>query len=316
MGIIDTLSAGFEVVRRKPWLILLPIALDVGLWIAPKLSILSLIRSLIREAIISVAAYPAMASNLREAGRSLEQLAGNFNLAALLSSAYLGMPGLLVSGTSFFGWSRQAIEVTGGLAFIALAMGLSLVGLFIGAAYLGPIAQEVRDGEADWPGLIRRLPRYWLRLIGSSLLILFALTFFTFPLAMMLGLFGLFSQGLASIIMGLGWFAVLWVALYLAFVPEAIIFGNDGVLQAVGHSIGIVRMNFWSTLGLLVLVNVIMTGLMLIWERLSISAPGALVAIAANAYVGTGLTAAVFIFYRERLRAWQQAIDELRSQMA
>jgi hypothetical protein len=312
VGIIDTLSAGFEVVRRKPWLVLAPVALDIGLWIAPKLSI----TRLFRQAMALLISYPGAGSNMREMAQALEQATESINLASLLAPGYLGVPNLLVSGPSFFGMSRQVIEVTGALALMALVTALSLGGLLIGALYLGPIAQEVRDGEIDWPALFRRLPRYWLRLTGASLLVVFVMLFFVSPLGLMFGLFGLFSQGLASIMLGMVWFSVLWVALYLAFVPQAILVGDDGVLQAIGHSISIVRMSFWSTLGLLVLVNVIMAGLMLVWDLLTVSAPGALLAIAANAYVGTGLAAAVLIFYRERLQAWQQAVDELRSQMA
>ena len=316
MGIIETLSAGFELVRRRPWLVLLPIVLDVGLWIAPKLSILSLMRGLLGEAAASVAAYPDMATRLPEMSQMLEKVAESANLGTLLSSGYLAVPSLPVAGTSFFGWTRQVVEVNSALGFVGLVAGLSLAGLMLGTLYLAPIADQVRDGCVDWPSLAGRLPRYWLRLLGAWFLIALALTFLGFPMVLMLGLFGLFSQGLASLMLGLASFAVLWVAFYLAFVPEAILYGEDGVLQAVGHSINVVRMHFWSTLGLLVLVNVIMAGLAFIWERLAKSAPGAVLAIAGNAYIGTGLTAAVFVFYRERLQTWQQAIEQLRSKLS
>jgi hypothetical protein len=36
-SVIDTLTAGYETINRRPWLILLPIALDLLFWLGPKL---------------------------------------------------------------------------------------------------------------------------------------------------------------------------------------------------------------------------------------------------------------------------------------
>ena len=39
MGVIDTLTAGFQVVVRKPWLLLIPLLLDLVLLASPKVSV-------------------------------------------------------------------------------------------------------------------------------------------------------------------------------------------------------------------------------------------------------------------------------------
>ncbi len=39
LGLIDTLSSGFKVVQRRPWLVLLPVLLDLWLWLGPHWSI-------------------------------------------------------------------------------------------------------------------------------------------------------------------------------------------------------------------------------------------------------------------------------------
>ncbi len=48
LGLIDTLSSGFKVVQRRPWLILPPILLDLWLWLGPRWSIQPLADSLLR----------------------------------------------------------------------------------------------------------------------------------------------------------------------------------------------------------------------------------------------------------------------------
>ncbi len=312
MGIIDTLSAGFDLVRKRPWLMALPVALDVGLWLAPKLSILSLVRSVVAE--LPAAVTGGNAEALREQGQMLVDLARSINVASLLSSTYLGVPGLGVGEmTSFFGRAQQVIELQGGLSLLALSLGLLLAGLLLASFYLGLIAQAVRDGRVDWRRLVARLPRYWLRLVGVGLIIVVVLASFTLPASLVMWLLTVLSPGLASLFMSAVLFLAFWMMLYMLFVPEAILFSEDGVVKAIWRSAMILRASFWPALGLLLLINVISGGLLFVWERLAVTAAGAIVAIVANAFIGTGLTAALFVFYRERLRAPGAAVEPQRS---
>ncbi|MDI7275628.1 MAG: hypothetical protein QME94_06585 [Anaerolineae bacterium] len=315
MGVIDTLTAGFDLVRKKLWLILIPVVLDLGLWLMPRLSIAGLVRDLLATLSASLAPN-SMPANLREVAQLWQELAESLDIGQLLAGAsvppaYLGLPSLPPAGaTTLFGLTREVIEIRGGLTLMGLAAGLFLAGLLWSALYLGALAQQVRDGRADWGALLRRLPRNWLRLLGAWLLIQVALLVIGFPLIITLTLaavvLGPFSLLIVSALM-------FWVVIYAAFVPYAIFMHEDGLLQAVARSVNVVRANFRSTLALIVLVFVIWFGLTLVFARLTGTTIGALVAIAANAFVGTGLTAAIFIFYRERLRAWQAAVGAQRS---
>ena len=49
-GVIDTLTAGYNLVNRHPWLLVLPLLLDVALWWGPQLSVAPLIADLMRVA--------------------------------------------------------------------------------------------------------------------------------------------------------------------------------------------------------------------------------------------------------------------------
>jgi len=77
----------------------------------------------------------------------------------------------------------------------------------------------------------------------------------------------------------------------------------------VRNSIKIVRRNMWSTLGLIVLVNLISAGLGLIWQRMAVASWGAPVGILCNSFVGSGLAASVLIFYRDRYARLQQDVQ-------
>jgi len=315
VGIIDTLTTGFDLVRRRPWLIALPVALDIGLWAAPKLSMVSLTRAVVSDLMTAATGVsPDALQGLREQGQMLLEMAESTNVASLIVSSYLGMPSLAVGEmTSFFGRARQVIELQGGLGLVALVGVLLLAGVFLAAGYLGLIAQVVRDGHVTWSSLLAQMPRYWLRLIGAGLIITLALMSFGLPAMLLVALFGSISPSLASLFLGLVVFLALWVFIYMLFVPEAILLGEDNVLKAIWHSALVMRSSFWPALGLLVLSNIIAEGLLYVWQMLAVTASGAVVAIVANAFIGTGLTAAFFVFYRERTRAPEPATEPQRS---
>ena len=76
----------------------------------------------------------------------------------------------------------------------------------------------------------------------------------------------------------------------------------------------VVRHNFWSAMGMILLVNIINTGLGFVWIRLLMqSTIGTVFAILANAYVGTSLSLAMFVFYRDRVGTWSPSLPQRRS---
>jgi hypothetical protein len=71
---------------------------------------------------------------------------------------------------------------------------------------------------------------------------------------------------------------------------------------AIGRSLRLVQENFWPTLGFILLSNLITLGIALLLVQLaSIALWSALAAIVINAYIGTGLSLALLVFYRSRL---------------
>jgi hypothetical protein len=74
-----------------------------------------------------------------------------------------------------------------------------------------------------------------------------------------------------------------------------------GIWAAVKRSAGMIRFHLFSTLGILMLTGFIGLGLSLLLFQLAATGPaGAAVAILTQAYVGTGLTMALIVFYRTR----------------
>lgn len=323
-GVIDTLSAGYQAVNRRPGLIAIPLLLDLFLWLGPRLSIAPLIRHaltlydlLMQQALAGATISPEQVSQLQAASAQVrqmaEQSATGFNLFSLLASGRLGVPSLLASVSPKAGfWSPPVATMDNGLVFLGLALVLLLAGLLVGALYLGAIVQGVRDDRFAPALLLRQVGRCWVRVVAYLALIVGLIFLLGAPFAFVLGLATLFSPLLGSFLLGLAWVIGIWAAIYLFFALAAIFVSEVGPLQAIWHSFNIVRFNLWSTLGLIIVISVIGLGMPLLWEMFVGNPWGVLAGIAGNAYIGTGLAAASLIFYRDRYAYWQAQLAAVR----
>jgi hypothetical protein len=184
--------------------------------------------------------------------------------------------------------------------------------MLIGCSYLGLIAQEVRDNQMNVAHLLRRVWIWWARVVLMALLIFMGLLILGVPLLVTIALLSLLSKNLAQLIGNFSIVSSLWVGIwlyvYLFFFVNALILNDTGILRAVWNSFSVVRRNFWPTIGLMLLMGLIGAGFSIIWRMLSTSSWGTLLAILGNAYIGGGLAAAGFTFYRDRYVAWQEEL--------
>lgn len=315
MGIIDTLSAGFATVTRRPWLILFSLLLDGYLWFGVRLSALPFIESAVRsfslpQTEMDVAVIEQQWAIVRDA---ILTIGKETNFFSLLASGPVSIPSLF-SRLPAQQTAMGQIVVRDGSTFWALVVLLSVTGLFLACLYLGLLAQAVRDDQIRVGRWLHRVWVHWIRLLIVGLALLAVSVGLLVPVLLLVALisavspaFGMFMS--TTVGLGLLWVGV-WISIHLFFVADAVILGESGPMQAVWNSFQVVGRNFWPALGLIVLINVIGEGLFLIWSRLTTNGWGMAVAMAANAYVGAGLAAASLIFYQERYKMWQESIAE------
>jgi len=127
---------------------------------------------------------------------------------------------------------------------------------------------------------------------GTVLVPLWALLVgMTLTIAPLLGLLvWAFSLGLGS-----------YFALHLLFVVPGVMLGGRGLLRATWESIMLIHTQFPSVVGLVMLTVLIYQGLSYVWSLPSADSWSLLVGILGNGCIATGLTAATFVFYQERL---------------
>ena len=308
MGVIDSFSAGYRFLGRRFDLLLIPIVLDLLLWLGPRLSIAPLFGRL-ADFYRFAAGSSDLPSDLNEMSRQvadlLADIGANSNLLTnLAGSAFMHTPSLLVTAG---GLARGASQEIDSFAFaLILFLVLSVAGLLVGVIYLNQLARVLPIGsspKAAEPGeFMQTALRHWGKVTLYVALFFTALLIIIIPLGLIMGLVSLLSPALASLLVFLLSGAVMVLSLYLYFVTVAIVVDDLSVSRAVMQSFTLVRNNFWATLGFILLFQLITAGFSLIMGQIAAtSAIGTLLAIPFNAYIGSGLALALLVFYRTRI---------------
>ncbi|MCE5258397.1 MAG: hypothetical protein LLG44_04960 [Chloroflexi bacterium] len=298
MSIIDTLTAAYSKLAKKIWLIVIPIGLDIFIWLGPKVSIAPWIKQLFSELQLAIqsAVATAQTGSSEMLSQTLSDMQGaveSLNMTSLLAWGRVGVPsvaGILPIKSS----DPWVITVSTDFQLIMVSAVLLAVGLLIACIFMGLIKQALRGEKIHLGEVLKHAPTHWLNLVIIYLPLTLILSV-AIVLSMVLGPF--------AFIIGMG---ILWILLYLYFVPQAVILGDASPMEALRSSFIIVRTNFWPSLGFVLLTSLISAGFALIWNQLIGSPVGVGASIALNALVGTGLLMASCVFYQDRLEKWYQ----------
>lgn len=308
MGPLACVTTGFEVVARAPWLAALPLLLDLFLWLGPRLSIAPILQD-IKALFIQLGSMSEAVPDVGDAylilSQILDELSTNFNLLSLLNPApLLGVPVLMPTRMTVLNplGDQRAIEIASFSIMMLGVLVLGLVSLGLTAAYLAPIGRRViAETESPLPGPTTILT-LWGEFLKVGILILGALLAFATALSFLATLIGLFSLTLAGLVMTLASSAVLFIAVHLVFTIPGIVQLRKGISTALRESLLLTRSDFLHVVFLLGLVLVISQGLRVVWTLPNPDSWSTIVGLAGHAFVSTALTAALLVFYQERLQ--------------
>ncbi len=301
VGVIDAIAEGCFAVARRPVLLLPPVLLDLLYWAGGRLTVAPLTDAYLRLARgAGVAVEPGLADGLNE-------FAAGSDLFALLSLWVNALLPQLDADRVARPWGRGVLDPGHWSVVLLGGIALTLLGLLLFALYLAGVAQLVREEPFDPRQIARRAPACWLRLLGLYALMAGGVLLLGMPIFLLAALLALAGAGTSvGPLLVLFILPLLWLYCFLALAPEAVAVSEAGPLQALKLSVRVVRRNFWPTIGLLAATILITTGLPFGWRALTPNPAGVPLAIAGNAYVATGLTAAAMVFYRERLAALEE----------
>ena len=321
LGVIGSLTAGFEMVGRHLWLIALPVLLDLFLWLGLRLSVAPLFQRFISFMTAQSAPDPALARQIEQAVLALEQVGEQFNLFSLLGALpLLDVPSLLAQHAPTvvtpLGEPRVFL-ITSVLTLIGWMAVLVPAGLMLGFLYLNSLAHRVRamrpsdenekkSGSSQVEGAeqvvrvssgLGKFINVFLFVAGLMVIGIVFVPLWLLVVGMVLMVAPPIGFLAWSISIGLGSYLVL----HLLFVLPGVLLGERGLFQATVESFMLIQTQFPAVVGLILLVMVIYEGLGFIWVLPSGDSWMQLVGILGNGCIATGLTAATFVFYQERV---------------
>jgi hypothetical protein len=331
-------------VSRHWWVILIPILLDTVLWLGPRASIQDLVQETVDTLGVELAEIQTEdMDELFQAFRTaLEEAATRYNALSTLRVGMLGLPSLIiwgganltspslyeslwvsflrltgmpdllisVSDAGFINVPVWQIQRQG--SWLLLNIGLFALGILIGCIYMTSIAWSLGNKEERapfWPRMWKLSGRFVLFWVLRAIV----LTVLGIPFILAFAVMSAINTGLAILFTSVALGVATWLSFYGTFIVAALVMNDASVWHAVWNSISVVLRNFWSTLWLFVLINLIGGGLTLLWQQLSQGAWWTWIAIVGNAYIGTSLVTASLLFYQDRYTRWQEALAELRA---
>jgi hypothetical protein len=307
LGVIDCLSAGYRFLSWRLELILIPVVLDLLLWLGPHFSVAPLFEeaaTLYAEMASGESVSPEMGQMIVQLADGIRELGASTNLlGGLVSGSLLHVPSLLVASIP----SAATWTIVVGSPGEALVWWLifGLLGLLVGVIYLSLLARRLPIGGmagARTSRFVVAVFRHWLQVIGFVVMMAVALLLFYLPVSLFVGLGMLLSPALGSAIAAGAGALTLVIFFYLYFVVAGLVMDDLSVTAAIARSVRTVQENFWATIGFILLTTLIGLGFALLLIPLSNATPwGALAAIVLNAYIGTGLAMALLVFYRSRV---------------
>ncbi len=323
LNVIDVLTAGFEIVRKRPWTMLIPMLIDAGIWLLPRISLADLVRPFLSQIFDTTDLPPDVAAdvaaNAEQARQMATQFVSSLNLLGLVSAALnstVRLPTLLAFDSGDIPKPINAFAYTfplqSWLWALFIFIPLFLLALLPAAFYFEWLAQGVRPLENEprfaWAPRVAAL---WLRLIAFSAVLVLILMGASLVLLISQP-FAPLNGDIGSFVFALVFVGLIWITIYFFFTVSAMAVSNVGLLQGIRRSVLLFRYYFWASLALFALTLFLDRGLGLVWHGLAVSSLGVLVGIAANAFIGTSLLAASMVFYQDRMSFTQKRIARAR----
>lgn len=314
-----TLLNGFNTVAGQIHLILLPVLIDLFLWLGPKLRIHDLFSPFI-SGLTDTMTRVGSKEMLDTIKMSTELWTGfleQFNLLTAIRTIPIGVPSLIarLSPNTSPLKTNLVLETPSLQVGVAMLGLLLMTGFFLGAVYFNSIARysAVEKEKFSWS----RLFWQYSQSLVFFLILVAILIAISIPMLILISLLGLLSLGLAQFVLMGFVFLLLWGILPLVFSPHGIFTLGQRVVPSMLLSLRLVRF-FLPGTGFFILFSVLVSeGFNMLWMLPSSDSWLTLLGIGGHAFIVTGLMVASFRYYREGLRWMQfniQKISEAKRQ--
>ena len=316
-NMIASLRAGFDAVANQIVIIIIPIAIDLLLWLGPHLQVKTLANEIIDRMAASSQMNSIQAGDLLTASMEIMRTAAShFNLLSLLRTIPVGIPSLMASrlpieipkGSPVF------VDLTNPIVVISLAVGLILVGIIAGSFYYNLIVQVTLTSKIGLKKVVENWIWTSLQILSLALAILFLFIIITVPSSCVISTIALFGIPLGQFAIFLYIGVILWLAFPLLFSTHGIFVNHNNALVSVQRSMVMTRMTLPATSLFLISILAISEGLNILWRVPPENSWLTLIGVGGHAFITSSLLAASIIYYRDADKWTQETLRLFKSQ--
>jgi len=315
-GILNSIRVGFDIVSNRAVLIILPLVVDLFLWLGPRLSAGNISSVLLKDLLDFSQKTGPSAQDFQTLTDRVAML-GHINLFGWIQTFPIGVPTLFWGNLpetlplkTPFGL-QSVVQVSSMPGMLGWYFLLTFIGWIGGGLYFRWISETTLGEEEAKISSLRAI----IQTLILSLIWLVSLTIILFPVAFVLGLISLLSPTLANGAVLVILMLSFWLIVPLFFMPHGIFTRKQNALHSIFASLKMARFTLPTSSLFVFSLFILYTGLNYLWSVPSNDSWMMLVGIAGHAFITTALLSASFVYYRE-MNDWLQNVYERFRQTA
>jgi len=307
-GIINSIKAGFDIVATHITAILLPLLLNLFLWLGPRLRMDALFNSMKANVLSIWKSGGISADDIQRAMDLYEKTIPKINIFWIFHTIPIGISSLFlpqkISQTPLGDPATLQVSAASLLVWIFF---LTLLGWIGGGLYFRSVAWLAMADTADAKPL--SIPRAIVQTFLISILWGILSMFIGVPVFLVLALVFQISSFVANLLVLFLSLASMWVIVPLFFWPHGVFIKQQNVLTSIVSSVQMMRFTL-PTSSLFVLTVFLLTfGLNFLWSIPPENSWMTLLGIFGQSFVATALLASSFVYYRD-MNIWLQIVIE------
>ena len=308
-NMIASLRAGFDAVANQIAIIILPLVIDLMLWLGPHFQVKTIINEFINKLVSSTDLTSIQSGDLISSSIDvIRAIAIQFNLLSLVRTIPVGIPSLMAGRLPIEipNGVPLTIDVTNFISAAAIAICLLVIGLIAGCFYYNLIVQVALQGKIELNNLIKNWSWSSLQVLSLTLALLILFIAISVPSSCAISAIALFGLPLGQFAVFLFIGVLVWLAFPLLFSAHGIFVNHTNALVSVQRSMVLTRMTLPSTTLFILSILAISEVLDLLWRVPLETSWLTLVGVGGHAFITSALLAASFVYYRDA-DLWVQA---------
>jgi hypothetical protein len=310
-SIIQALRSGFNTIALKPYLILLPILLDLFLWFGPAWRVDEFFSPIV-QGISNISGLDNFGSTelIETTQEYWRQILSEFNLATSLRTLPIGVPSLMVTKQPFLNPLGKPLvfSLKTNLQVLGFSIFFLLIGYLLGSIYYRTISGQILllTKKDD----IKSHLKDFSQIILMPIFLLIILLLLSIPLAIIFTLITLISPAIGQFVLIASVVFILWAIMPLIFTPHCIFLYKQNLISAMMTSISVVRTSMGQTSIFIILSFVLMQGMDYLWRSPSVDNWFLFVGILGHAFIVSAVIASSFHYFIDATKFTQSIMNK------